>query len=348
MKIKLLAMLLSLSFLLCGCTRTITDNIGVDDEVKETKNIFAMNTYITLTAYGENAGATLDEAEDRISELEHLLSVTDENSEIYAVNHSEGTSVALSTDTENVLSFALEMARKTNGALEPTIYPVLTAWGFTTESYQIPTREKINQLLQSVDFHKVQIKNHSLALPDGMQLDLGAVAKGYTGDEIANLLKNSGVTSAIINLGGNVQTIGTRPDGSMWRVGLKAPDADGHIGILEVSDCAVITSGGYQKYFIGEDGKQYHHIIDPATGRPAESGLVFVTIIGKEGKLCDALSTALFVMGTEDAISYWKQYGDFEMILLTDKDEIYITEGLENRFTLQKEYNYYPVTVIRP
>lgn len=348
MKIKLLAMLLSLSFLLCGCTRTITDNIGVDDEVKETKNIFAMNTYITLTAYGENAGATLDEAEDRISELEHLLSVTDENSEIYAVNHSEGTSVALSTDTENVLSFALEMARKTNGALEPTIYPVLTAWGFTTESYQIPTREKINQLLQSVDFHKVQIKNHSLALPDGMQLDLGAVAKGYTGDEIANLLKNSGVTSAIINLGGNVQTIGTRPDGSMWRVGLKAPDADGHIGILEVSDCAVITSGGYQKYFIGEDGKQYHHIIDPATGRPAESGLVFVTIIGKEGKLCDALSTALFVMGTEDAISYWKQYGDFEMILLTDKDEIYITEGLENRFTLQKEYNSYPVTVIRP
>lgn len=348
MKIKLLALFLSLSFLFCGCTGKITNSAGANEKVKETKNVFAMNTYITLTAYGEKAGTALDEAEDRIKNLESLLSVTDENSEIYAVNHSSGTPVRLSSDTERILSFALDMAQKTNGALEPTIYPVLTAWGFTTESYQIPTREKINQLLQSVDFHRVQIKNHSLALPDGMQLDLGAVAKGYTGDEIANLLKNSGVTSAIINLGGNVQTIGTRPDGSMWRVGLKAPDADGHIGILEVSDCAVITSGGYQKYFIGEDGKQYHHIIDPATGRPAESGLVFVTIIGKEGKLCDALSTALFVMGTEDAILYWKQYGDFEMILLTDKDEIYITEGLENRFTLQKEYNSYPVTVIRP
>ncbi len=348
MKIKLLALFLSLSFLFCGCTGKITDSAGANEKVKETKNVFAMNTYITLTAYGEKAGTALDEAEDRIKNLESLLSATDENSEIYAVNHSGGTPVRLSSDTERILSFALDMAQKTNGALEPTIYPVLTAWGFTTESYQIPTREKINQLLQSVDFHRVQIKNHSLALPDGMQLDLGAVAKGYTGDEIANLLKNSGVTSAIINLGGNVQTIGTRPDGSMWRVGLKAPDADGHIGILEVSDCAVITSGGYQKYFIGEDGKQYHHIIDPATGRPAESGLVFVTIIGKEGKLCDALSTALFVMGTEDAILYWKQYGDFEMILLTDKDEIYITEGLENRFTLQKEYNSYPVTVIRP
>ena len=346
MKTKLLALFLSLSFLFCGCTGKITDGAGADEKVKETKNVFAMNTYITLTAYGEKAGTALDEAEDRIKNLESLLSVTDENSEIYAVNHSGGTPVRLSSDTERVLSFALDMAQKTNGALEPTIYPVLTAWGFTTESYQIPAQEKINQLMQSVDFQKVKIDNHTLTLPDGMQLDLGAVAKGYAGDEIASLLKSKGITSAIINLGGNVQTIGTRPDGSMWRVGLRAPDADGHIGILEVSDCAVITSGGYQKYFTGEDGQQYHHIIDPATGRPAERGLVSVTVIGKEGKLCDALSTALFVMGSENAIAYWKQHSNFEMILLTDKKEIYITEGLENHFTLQEEYTSYPVTVI--
>lgn len=348
MKIKLLALFLSFSFLLCGCTGTMTDNIGVDDEVKETKNVFAMNTYITLTAYGENADAALDQSEERIRELESLLSVTGENSEIYAVNHSGWTPVSLSSDTEKVLSFALDIAQKTNGALEPTIYPILTAWGFTTESYQIPEQEKINQLLQSVDFQKVQIKNHSLALPDGMQLDLGAIAKGYAGDEIANLLKNSGITSAIINLGGNVQTIGTRPDGSKWRVGLKAPYADGHIGILEVSDCAVITSGGYQKYFIGEDGKKYHHIIDPATGKSAESGLISVTVIGKEGKLCDALSTALFVMGADKATAFWRENRGFEMILLTDANEILLTEGLENSFTLQKPYTSYPVTVIRP
>lgn len=347
MKTKLFAILLVLSFLLCGCSEKASEPAEINDTAKATKNIFAMNTYITLTAYGETAETALDESESRIREIESLLSVTDKSSELYAINHSEGTAVTLSTDTENVLSFALKMAKKTNGALEPTIYPVLTAWGFTTESYQIPAQEKIDQLMQSVDFQKVQIENHALALPEGMQLDLGAVAKGYAGDEIANLLKNSGVTSAIINLGGNVQTVGTRPDGSMWRVGLKAPDADSHIGILEVSDCAVITSGSYQKYFTGEDGKQYHHIIDPAIGRPAESGLVSVTVIGKEGKLCDALSTALFVMGLEDAISYWRQYSNFEMILLTDKDEIYITEGLENSFTLQEEYNSYPVTVIR-
>lgn len=348
MKIKLLALFLSFSFLLCGCTEKTSNDLGVDEAVKETKNVFAMNTYITLTAYGENADVALDKSEDRIRELEGLLSVTGENSEIYAVNHSGGTPVSLSSDTEKVLSFALDIAQKTNRALEPTIYPVLTAWGFTTESYQIPEQEKIKQLLKSVDFQKVQIKNHSLALADGMQLDLGAVAKGYAGDEIANLLKNSGVTSAIINLGGNVQTIGTRPDGSKWRVGLKAPDADGHIGILEVSDCAVITSGGYQKYFTGEDGKQYHHIIDPATGRPAESGLISVTVIGKEGKLCDALSTALFVMGADKATAFWRENRGFEMILLTDANEILLTEGLENSFALQEPYTSYPVTVIRP
>lgn len=348
MKTKLFAIFLMLSFLLCGCAEKASEPAGINDTVKATKNIFAMNTYITLTAYGETAGTALDEAESRIREIESLLSVTDENSELYAINHSEGTAVTLNIDTENVLSFALEMANKTNGALEPTIYPVLTAWGFTTENYQIPTQEKLDQLLQSVRFDKVQIENHALALPDGMQLDLGAVAKGYAGDEIVKLLKNSGVAFAIISLGGNVHTIGTKPDGGRWRVGLKAPDTDGYIGVLEVADCAVITSGSYQKYFTGGDGRQYHHIIDPATGRPADSGLVSVTVVGREGKLCDALSTALFVMGAEDAIAYWRQYSNFEMILLAEKDGLYITEGLETSFTLQEEYDSYPVTVVRP
>lgn len=348
MKIKLLGILLIFSLLLCGCTGNTAEKKNSKEAVKETKNVFAMNTYITLTAYGENAKSALTDSENRIRELERLLSVTDENSEIYLANHSKGAATALSPDTENVVSFALEMANKTNGSLEPTIYPVLTAWGFTTENYQIPTQETIDRLMQSVGFEKVQIQEHSLLLPDGMQLDLGAVAKGYTGDEIVSILKSHGVTSAIISLGGNVQTVGTRPDGSMWRVGLKAPDADGHIGILEVSDCAVVTSGGYQKYFIGEDGKNYHHIIDPSIGRPAESGLVSVTVVGKEGKLCDALSTALFVMGADRAIEFWRENGGFDMIMLTDTNEIMLTEGLEHSFTVQEAYASYPVTVIRP
>ncbi len=348
MRIKLLGLLLSFSLLLCGCTGNTAEKKNSEEAVKKTQNVFAMNTYITLTAYGENAKSALTDSENRIRELEKLLSVTDESSEIYMVNHSGGAATTLSPDTENVISFALEMANRTNGALEPTIYPVLTAWGFTTETYRIPTQETIDRLMQSVGFEKVQIQDHSLLLPDGMQLDLGAVAKGYASDEVVSLLKSRGVTSAIISLGGNVQAVGTKPDGSMWRVGLKSPDADGYIGILEVSDCAVVTSGGYQKYFTGEDGKTYHHIIDPSTGRPAESGLVSVTVVGKEGKQCDALSTALFVMGEERAIEFWQENGGFDMILLTDANEMILTEGLEHSFTVQEAYASYPVTVIRP
>lgn len=215
MKIKLLGLLLSISLLLCGCAGNTTEKKNSEETIQQTQNVFAMNTYITLTAYGENVESALTDSENRIRELEKLLSVTDEGSEIYMANHSVGAATALSPDTENVISFAFKMANKTNGALEPTIYPVLTAWGFTTESYQIPTQETIDRLMQSVGFEKVRIQEHSLLLPDGMQLDLGAVAKGYAGDEIVSILKSCGVTSAIISLGGNVQTVGTRLDGSV-------------------------------------------------------------------------------------------------------------------------------------
>ena len=348
MRKALAGILLSFSVLLCGCSGRAAGASADSGQEKETVNLFAMNTYITLTAYGSNAESALSAAEDRIRGLEGLLSVTDEDSEIYAVNHSNGEPTAISAETEAAIAFALDMAKKTGGALEPTIYPVLRAWGFTVEHYRIPSQEEIDSLLQIVGYDKVRLENGSVVLQEGMSLDLGAVAKGYAGDWISELFRQQGVTSAILNLGGNVQTVGTKPDGSMWRIGLRAPDADGHIGVLEVSDCAVITSGGYQRYFVGEDQKTYHHIIDPSTGRPAESGIVSATVVGQEGRLCDALSTAFFVMGVDGAVEYWHQNGGFEMILLTDANEIYITEGLEDSFTLQEPYTSCPVVVIRP
>lgn len=221
------------------------------DPEPESAEFFAMDTYITVTVYGDKS--TLSETENRVKELEKLLSVTDENSEIYAINH--GSTVELSSDTKNVISFALDMANATNGALEPTIYPVLKAWGFTTNNYRIPESDEISRLLRNVGYERVNITDNSLSLPQDMELDLGAVAKGYAGDEAIKVLKEHGVTSALINLGGNVQTVGTKPNGDLWRVGLKAPWSEGNIGVLEISDSAVITSGNYQRYFTGEDGK---------------------------------------------------------------------------------------------
>lgn len=177
-------------------------------------------------------------------------------------------------------------------------------------------------------------------------LDLGAVGKGYAGDVIAELLRENGVTSALLDIGGNIQAIGSKTDGSDWRLGIRDPFGEGNVGVLSVSDKAVVTSGSYERYFIGEDGKQYGHIIDPSTGYPAESGLMSAAVIAKEGKLCDALSTSLFVMGLDKAADYWRGNKNFDMILITEDGEIYITEGIKDSFSLDSYHNTMKVHVI--
>lgn len=308
--------------------------------------LFAMDTYLNMIVYGENAETALEQARNRVRELESLWSVTGEHSEIYAANHSGGTAVAVSRDTANLVYFALDMARQTNGSLEPTLYPVLTAWGFTTDSFQIPARKELDRLLERVDYTRVSLQDTTLTVPDGMQLDLGAVGKGYAADETAAVLRESGVKSALLDFGGNILTIGTKPDGSPWRVGVRDPDSEGNLGVLELTGQGVSVSGGYEKYFIGEDGERYWHILDPATGAPARSDLVQTAVVSDESKRCDALSTALFVMGRDKAVQYWREHRDFEMILLAEDRMIYVTEGLFDAFSLGTEQEGRDVQVI--
>ena len=327
---QFLAVLLLLLTALSGCGRT-------DLEAQEAENsFFAMNTYMTFTAYGEQAEDALADARARVEEVEALWSVTDEGSEIYRANHSGGEPVNVSEETAELVSFALEMAEKTDGALEPTIYPVLRAWGFTTDTKQVPSQEEIDALLEDVGHEKITLDGTLLTVPEGMELDLGAVGKGYAGDLAAEAVRARGIECAILSLGGNIQAVGSRPDGTDWRVGLRSPWEDGTLGVLRVSDQAVVTSGGYENYFEDEDGNVYWHILDPETGYPAKSGLLSVTIICPQGRMGDALSTALFVMGPQKAEEYWRENGDFEMILVTEEGEILITEGVADRFTLSE------------
>lgn len=327
--------------LLYGC-----NNEKVMEENNMKRNIFAMGTSITIDVYGKASPEILEEAEKRIYEIESLLSVTDSKSEIYRINHNSGKENAVSKETAHLISSALEISRETKGAFDPTIYPVLRAWGFTTESYQVPTEEELVSLMKNVGYDKVKLNDNTIFTLEGMQLDLGGIAKGYTGDIVSELLKKDGVSSAIINLGGNVQLIGAKPNGSPWRIGIKAPNKEGYIGVLELTNCAAVTSGGYERNFTGEDGKIYSHILDPATGKPVDSEMLSATVIGKEGRICDAFSTALFVMGTEKSISYWEKVKNFEMILLTDNQEIYITKNLKDIFTLDKNYREYLVKIL--
>ena len=307
------------------------------------RTFFAMDTVMTLRLYEGGDENTLDQAEARVRELEGLWSVTDGTSEISTLNHDG--SAELSPETAELLGAALDMCRRTDGALDISTYPVLRAWGFTTGEYSVPGGEAIAALLPLVDYGRVALEAGAAALPPGMEIDLGSVAKGYTGDALAALLKQGGAASALLDLGGNIQAVGSKPDGSPWRVAIRDPAGDGNIGVVEVVDQVVVTSGGYERYF-EEDGGRYWHIIDPATGWPARSGLTSVTVVGESGLLCDGLSTALFVMGREGALEHWRQHRDFEAVLVSEDGSVTITAGLEGRFTPADPAR--PLTVAQP
>lgn len=314
--------LLILSMLLTGCAPKAAPH---------EQRFMAMDTYMHFTVYGDSTAAV--RAQEELLYLDRLLSVTDEGSEVYAVNHRTAQTQDLSPELTALLEQALILARQTGGSFDPTIYPVVRAWGFTTSSYRVPEADELAALLPLVGHEKVVLHGHSLALPADMQLDFGGIAKGWAGDRAAQLLRGCGVTSAILRLGGNIHTIGTKPDGSLWNIGIEDPDTGGTLGTLSVADLAVITSGSYQRNFTW-DGGFYHHIIDPSTGYPADSGLTSVTVVGEHGTRCDALSTALFVMGLESASQFWREQGDFEAVFVSESGTVSITAGLEDSFTL--------------
>ena len=326
------------ALLLTGCAeQQAAEPVAAADENAEpnSRTVFAMDTVMELSAYGAD-DALMEAAEQEILGLESRLSVTDAGSEIYALDHNG--LAELSPDTTELMQTALEMCERTDGALDVSIYPVLRAWGFTTGSYHVPTQEEIEKLLTQVDYRKVTLENGTASIAQGMEVDLGSVAKGYTGDQVSQLLREGGVTSALLNLGGNVQLVGGKPDGSDWRVAVQDPESDGYLGVLSLRDKAAITSGGYERYF-EKDGVTYHHIIDPSTGYPADNGLISVTIVSADGTLADGLSTSLFVMGKDKATDYWRAHSDeFDMILLTDDEKLYVSEGIKDSFTSDREF----------
>ena len=196
---------------------------------------------------------------------------------------------------------------------------------------------ELTGLLKHVDAAKISYDKDTREISfedDQMKIDLGGIAKGYTSSRIMDIFKENGITSGLVNLGGNVQALGTKTDGSNWRVAVQSPDdTEDYLGVLSIRDKAVITSGGYERYF-EQDGVTYHHIIDPKTGYPAENGLVSVTIVSSDGTLADGLSTSLFIMGEEKAAEFWKAHSnEFEAIFATDDGTIYVTEGLKDSFT---------------
>lgn len=357
MKFRQLAILgLSAALLFTGCSKG-TDSGNTDtsgDQTSETedseedtkddsstdeaeKELFAMDTYMTLTAYGENAQDAVDAAAEEIERLDAMLSTGSADSEIGQVNaNGSGT---LSEESGYLVERSLELYQETDGVFDIAIYPIMQAWGFTDQNYQVPSADTLQGLLPLTDASEIVYDADTREISfgqEGMKIDLGGIAKGYTSSRIMDIYREHGIESGMVNLGGNVQVLGTKTDGSNWRVAIQNPDDENdYLGVLETADKAVITSGGYERYF-EQDGKTYHHIIDPSTGYPAESGLTSVTIVTEDGTLADGLSTSLFIMGEEKAAAFWKVHSDeFDVILVSDDGTLYVTEGIEDDFTSQ-------------
>ncbi|MBR0485306.1 MAG: FAD:protein FMN transferase [Oscillospiraceae bacterium] len=346
MKYKIIMPVL-LMCLLCGCSAdtAVTPQNPESSDTPAVSDLFAMDTYMNLKVWCDNGETVLKDGARLIQNLEQTLSVTSPESDTSRINQNAGSPVEITEDTSILIQEALQIGEDSHGALDITVYPVLKAWGFTTQEYQIPDDDTIRNLLTHVDYTQIQLNGNLVTIPEHAELDFGSLAKGYTSDRLMQLFKENGAESAIVNLGGNVQTLGAKPDGSKWSVGIVNPLSPAeNLCILKIENQAVITSGNYERYFMGDDGKAYWHIIDPKDGYPADNGLISVTVIGESGLLCDALSTALFAEGTEQAVQHYQSSDDFEMVLVTEDGRILLSEGMQENF---QNISSLPVEVIR-
>ena len=312
--------------LLCGCAPKADES-----------SFEAMDTVMSLII-GGGSDELLSEIQAEAERMDGELSAVDESGEIYALNASG--SAELSADAANAVRRALELSGELGGVFDPTVYPAVREWGFTTGEYSIPDDSRLAELADRIDYTAVRADGNTVTMPEGVMLDLGAIAKGMLADEALAILRGSTADYAVLNLGGTIALYGRKPDGSDFRIGIADPEQAGsYFGFLSLSGGVISTSGGYERYFeLG--GKRYIHILDPSTARPVDNGTISVTVIADDGARADALSTALFVMGADRAAEFYRESGGFEFAILTDSGELYLSEGLKGSFTMSEGYDY--------
>ncbi len=300
------------------------------------REFFAMDTVMQITLYNTNQDL-MEKAIQEVYGLEDILSVTLEGNEVNKINQSNGTAVTVSKQVLSLIQSAKELNKETNGLFDITVYPAVKAWGFTLEKNRVPNTEELTALLPLINSNAIEIQDNTVTLEKGMAIDLGGIAKGYAADTVATNLEQNGCTGGILSFGGNVKTIGTKPDGSLFQVAVQDPNnTSTTLGTLSVGgNTAVVTSGDSQRYF-EKDGVKYHHILDPRTAAPAKSDLSSVTVVCSSATRADALATALYIMGLEDGLNFVEQQKDLEALFVTKQGEIKISSGLQEIFTPNK------------
>jgi thiamine biosynthesis lipoprotein len=301
-----------------------------------------MGTVITQSVFGVSAGPAQQDANREIARLEALLSRFQADSEVSQINRLAGAgTVCLSPDTLCVLELAVEYSLRCSGFFDVTIGPLVRLWQQCKAERQAPPGAAIDAARALVAHGDLIIEFAAGAAGlrrRGQSIDLGGIGKGYAGDRLLAIYREHDVTSAVINLGGNVVTIGSKPDGSPWRVGVRHPRReDAVLGLVSVTDKAVVTSGDYQRFFVDRDGRRHHHILDPRTGYPADAGLSSVTIVAASSTVADVLSTAVFVAGLEIGSSIIGSCPGVEAILVDTRSRVFLTPGLRGCFEAARD-----------
>lgn len=297
---------------------------------------FGMGTSMAHKAYGPYVHEALKATEGEAQRLEELLSRFLPGSDIARVNGSAGIKREKITEEAFAVLFrAAEFSRICHGFFDVTIGPLVDLWDYKN-AVCAPPEAKIKQMLSLVDHSCLTLDPKDLTAmlkKPGQSIDLGGIGKGYASDRFMEVFRRYGVTSAYSNIGGNVSTLGAKPDGSPWRVGIRHPRNEGSlIGAVCVSGQAVVTSGDYERYFVDRDGKRFHHILNPVTGCPAESGLISVTVVAESAMTADALSTALFVAGMDRGLPLLEKFPGAEAALVDSDLRVYVTRGLKRHF----------------
>jgi len=334
MKRKLMIIVLTfvLAIGIVGCT-----NEDSNQPISRTE-IF-MSTPVSITIYDGEYENILDKAFEKVEEVENLVSINKENTEISELNKNAGIEkVKLSDISYDILKKGLEYSKLSNGSYDITIGPLVKLWNIGFEDAKVPSQDEINEVIDTIDYNNIKINDSTKEVflkKKGMEIDLGSIAKGYIADEIANILKQEGVNRAIIDLGGNIYALGSKSSDSNWKIGIQNPfnDRGEVVGGIEVSDKTVVTSGIYER-FIEENGVKYHHILNPKTGYPYETDIAGVSIITDKSIDADALSTLTFTKGLEEGLKFIEGLDNVDAIFITNDKKIYITENIRDSFKI--------------
>ncbi len=316
------AVLTASALLLTGCSGA-KSSTQTDQDLTYTDMLF--DTVIKIQILEPADESILDGLKKLCEKYDTMFSATNTDSELYKLNHANGQPFTVSSETANLIQEGIHYSELSGGAFDLTIEPVSALWDFKADKPTVPSSDAIAQAVSHVDYTKVDIQDNTVTLEDPEAgIDLGAIAKGYIADQVKTYLKKQGIKHAIINLGGNVDVIGTKPDGSKYNIGIQKPfDESGEaITSVQLKDQTVVTSGIYERYF-KKNGKLYHHILDPRTGYPCENNLYSVSIITDSSTKADALSTTCFLLGYEKGMELIQSMDGVEAIFITDDEKVH-------------------------